>query len=79
MHKPRYTQPAKFATILTPLLILTACQTSQTKTLETEGTHSACNIFESITYSRNDTALTRKQIIAHNAVYDWLCNNNEVL
>lgn len=47
------------------LLFLAGCQTIQAAVF--------CDVTQPITYSRNDTAETRAQIVEHNAVYDELC------
>jgi len=48
-------------------LPLTACGTS------TVGTDGSCQIFKPITWSRADTAPTRKEVVAHNKVYGAIC------
>jgi len=61
------------------LMILAACQTMQTPTLETEDApksiNKACLIFEQISYSRTDTEETRREIVGHNAAHNCYCNN----
>jgi len=49
--------------------MLAACQT----TIPTSAIDTSCLAMEPITYSRADTADTRKQIRQHNVAYKALC------
>jgi len=54
------------------VIVLSSCRTTKTPTTGTTA-ESVCLIIEPITYSGADTAETKQQIKAHNAVYDELC------
>mgnify|MGYP006943394622 CR=1 FL=1 len=57
----------KLSVLLLPV-ILTACQSmNETRSLGTDGP-SFCSSARPILYSRHDTAYTREQVVAHNAV-----------
>ncbi len=61
--------PTKLVLILIgTLIVAVGCQTTTTPTFGTE-----CSTFKPISYSRLDTAETRKQVEAHNAVYKAIC------
>ena len=54
--------------LLSALLTLVACETTQTA-----GTSAACFAIAPITYSSRDTPETQRQIVAHNAALATLC------
>ena len=54
--------------MLSALLTLTACETTQTA-----GTNAACFALAPITYSSRDTPETQRQIVGHNAALAALC------
>ena len=54
--------------LLSALLTLVACETTQTA-----GTSAACLAFEPITYSSRDTPETQRQIVGHNSALATLC------
>ena len=54
------------------LLTLQACQ--QNMNAKTENTY--CLLYSPITYSRNDTEETKKQIINQDAIFEKICNTN---
>jgi len=58
-------------------MIMTGCQTIPTGTLETKDHNQICErgFLNPISYSRNDTIETRREIVIHNAKVDCYCNN----
>lgn len=50
--------------------LLTACATD---TLGTKITDTSCKSFRPISSSKKDTEQTRREVIAHNKVYDTIC------
>ena len=46
---------------------LTACSTV------TAGIDSGCKSFKPITWSKSDTAPTKRQVVGHNKAYDAIC------
>ena len=73
----RKTQSLRHATLvallLTSLTSVTGCQTMKTPISGTDEPTVACAAFAAISYSRDDTKETRRQIVGHNAAYDALC------
>ncbi len=63
--------PKRLAMPLSASLMLAACQTTTTPT---GGTDTACLVFKPITYSRQDTPVTVRQIVGHNAAHAELCD-----
>lgn len=57
-----------------PLILIaaTACQTTATRTSAID-TRAACEAFPAISYSRQDTPETRRQIVQHNAANAAVC------
>lgn len=53
-------------------VLLTSCQTMGTVAIE-----SACLTFQPVSWSKNDTLTTIRQIREHNAVWKSLCQNSE--
>ena len=54
--------------LLSALLTLVACETTQTA-----GTNAACSAIAPITYSSRDTPETQRQIVGHNSALATLC------
>ena len=59
-----------FALVLTLSFLLTGCQTMGSVEISTAGT---CTIFKPITWSKQDTLETAKQIVEHNAAWKSVC------
>jgi len=55
--------------MLGAMLILAGCVTSISGTNKV-----ACRVFEPIRASDKDTAITKRQVIVHNAKWDKLCD-----
>lgn len=53
--------------------LLSACLLTGCATAIQEIADSSCKSFKPITSSKADTEPTRRQIIAHNSVYDTIC------
>ncbi len=53
--------------------MLTACLLAGCATATPEIADSACRSFKPISSSKNDTEPTRRQVIAHNKVFDVVC------
>ena len=70
----RSTKPIKLATMCAVLLLmsflLTGCQTMGSAGINTAG---SCTIFKPITWSKQDTLETAKQVVGHNAAWKSLC------
>lgn len=68
------TKPIKLATMCAVLLLmsflLTGCQTMGSAGINTVG---SCTIFKPITWSKQDTLETAKQVVEHNAAWKSLC------
>ena len=76
MPKTPFRKHVKLAGLLFGSLIsVTGCQTMKTPTSVTDADHVACTAFQPITYSRDDTRETRRQIVGHNAAYAALCGD----
>lgn len=67
-------KPIRFVTMFVVIFLmsflLTACQTTGSAGINTVGT---CTIFKPITWSKQDTLETAKQVVEHNAVWKNLC------
>jgi hypothetical protein len=61
--------------LTTPAALLSAFLLSGcgTGTLGTNLTDTSCRSFKSITHSKKDTEQTRREVIAHNKVFDTIC------
>jgi hypothetical protein len=63
-------KPTTLAALLTAFL-LTGCAT------DTLVTDSACRSFKPISNSKRDTEQTRREVVAHNKVFDTICTENK--
>lgn len=59
-----------FALLMLMLFLLTGCQTMGSAGINTVGT---CTIFKPITWSKQDTLETAKQVVEHNAAWKSVC------
>lgn len=62
----------RLALIAPLLLMLPSCNPNTSAT----DNATACSVFPPITFSKNDTAQTKTQILQHDAVYDAICKTN---
>jgi hypothetical protein len=60
----------KSTTLLLATFVLSACQHTQTKAIP----DSSCVAFQVIRPAREDTAGTKRQVLAHNQTYRKICN-----
>ncbi|PTW62039.1 hypothetical protein C8N35_10172 [Breoghania corrubedonensis] len=57
------------------LMLLAGCQTTATRTFETDVSDACGGVLQPIRYSRNDTRETRRQIAGLNAAIESLCGD----
>ena len=57
------------------LMLLAACQTTATRTFETDVSQACGGALKPIRYSRDDTRETRRQIVGLNAAIESLCRD----
>ena len=71
-----YARRKRLVMQLLPILIgVAACQTTATPISATSGLRAACGFppVKAISYSRTDTAETRRQLVGHNAAVEAIC------
>jgi hypothetical protein len=64
------------AMLLPVLLLVTACQTTNTAATDRDGDSWACLAFKPIRWSSHDTKETLDQIAEHNAIWEAECGVN---